>query len=135
MIESILIWIKAFILFPSQLVLLLVVVGLEKESMDRAFENFYGIVSPSCFDLVSRTHARLLESFWNPIFPLLIVVEKKYIKLNVDKVVDHITRESCIPTDSMKSGDDYSNLVYNNWKYAYRGWIGEQTNLMLMMRN
>ena len=28
-------------------------------------------------------------------------------------MVDHNTRGSCIPTDSIKSGDDYSNLVHN----------------------
>jgi len=28
-------------------------------------------------------------------------------------MVDNMTRESCIPIDSMKSGDNYSNLVHN----------------------
>ena len=32
------------------------------------------------------------------------------LKLDVCKMVDYMTRESCIPTDSVKSGDDYSNL-------------------------
>jgi len=36
-----------------------------------------------------------------------------YMKLNVGKVVDHMTRGSCILTDSVKSDDDYSNLVHN----------------------
>ena len=31
----------------------------------------------------------------------------------VEKVVNNITRGSCIPTDSVKSGVDYSNLVHN----------------------
>ena len=35
------------------------------------------------------------------------------MKLDVGKVVDHNTRGSCIPTDSMKSGDDYSSLVHS----------------------
>ena len=35
------------------------------------------------------------------------------MKLNVEKVVDNITWGKCIPTDSMKSGDNCSNLVYN----------------------
>jgi len=54
--------------FPSQSALLIVVVGLEKESIDRGFENFEGTVSPSCFKLVARTQIRLLESFQNQIF-------------------------------------------------------------------
>ena len=41
----------------------------------------------------------------------MVVREKEYIKLDVGKVVDHMTRESCVPTDSMKSGD-YSSLVH-----------------------
>jgi len=28
-------------------------------------------------------------------------------------MVDHMTRGSCIPTNSVKSGDDCSSLVYN----------------------
>ena len=35
------------------------------------------------------------------------------MKLDIGKVVDHITRGSCIPTDSVKSGDDHPNLVHN----------------------
>ena len=34
------------------------------------------------------------------------------MKLDVGKVVDHNTQGSCIPTDSVKSGDDYSSLVH-----------------------
>jgi len=33
------------------------------------------------------------------------------MKLDVGKVVDHMTRESCIPTYSMKSVDDCFSLV------------------------
>ena len=29
------------------------------------------------------------------------------------KVVDNMTQESCIPTDSVKSDDDHLNLVHN----------------------
>ena len=36
-----------------------------------------------------------------------------YMNLFVGKVVEHNTRGSCIPTDSMKSGDDYSSLVHS----------------------
>ena len=35
------------------------------------------------------------------------------MELDVGKVVDHMTRESCIPTDSVKSGDDYSSLIHS----------------------
>ena len=36
------------------------------------------------------------------------------MKLNISKVVDNITWESCIPTGSVKSrDDDYSSLVHN----------------------
>ena len=35
------------------------------------------------------------------------------MKQDVGKVVDHNTWGSCIPTDSMKSGDDYSSLVHS----------------------
>ena len=34
------------------------------------------------------------------------------MKLDVGKVVDSMTRGSCIPTDSVKSGDDHLNLVH-----------------------
>jgi len=33
--------------------------------------------------------------------------------LTVDKVVDHMTRMSCIPIDLVKSRDDYSDFVHN----------------------
>ena len=33
--------------------------------------------------------------------------------MDVGKVVDHMTWESCIPTDSVKSGDDYSSLIHS----------------------
>jgi len=35
------------------------------------------------------------------------------MKLNVGKMVNHMTRGICNPTDSVKSGDDYSNLIHN----------------------
>ena len=35
------------------------------------------------------------------------------MKLNVGKVVDNIARGSCIPIDSVKSRDDYSDFVHN----------------------
>ena len=37
------------------------------------------------------------------------------MKMIIGKVVDNMTRESCIPTDSMRSGGDHSNLVHNTY--------------------
>ena len=41
------------------------------------------------------------------------------MKKIVSKVVDNMTRGSCIPTDSVKNRDDYSNLVHNIGTEAY----------------
>ena len=41
------------------------------------------------------------------------------MKLDAGKVVDHMTLESCIPTDSVKSDDDCSGLVHNIETGAY----------------
>jgi len=42
------------------------------------------------------------------------------MKLNFGKVVDNITRGSCNPTDSVKSGDDdYSSLAHNTGTRVY----------------
>ena len=41
------------------------------------------------------------------------------MKLNDGKVVDHMTREDCIPTDSVKSGDDDFNFVHYTGTGAY----------------
>ena len=41
------------------------------------------------------------------------------MKLDVSKVVDYITRESCIPTDFVKSSDDCSSLVHSIGTGAY----------------
>jgi len=35
------------------------------------------------------------------------------MKLNVGKVVDYMTRESCIPIDSVKNRDGYYDFVHN----------------------
>ena len=37
----------------------------------------------------------------------------EYMKLFVGKLVDSKTQGGCIPTDSVKSGDDYPNLVHS----------------------
>jgi len=43
----------------------------------------------------------------------MIAQEKDYMKLGVGKVVDNMSQESCIPIDSVKSSDNYSNLVHS----------------------
>ena len=45
--------------------------------------------------------------------------KKEYMKKIVEKMVDNMTRESYIPTDSVKSRDDYSSLVHNIGTEAY----------------
>ena len=43
----------------------------------------------------------------------MVAQEKEYMKLSVGKVVDNMTRWSCIPIGSVKSSDDYSSLVHS----------------------
>ena len=54
----------------------------------------------------------------------------EYMKLFIDKVVDTKTRGSCIPIDSVKSGDDCSILVDNIWIETYIDL--DKTNLTCM---
>ena len=49
------------------------------------------------------------------------------MKLDVGKVVDCMTQEKCIPSDSVKSGDDCSSLVHSIETGAYID--SEKTNL------
>ena len=39
--------------------------------------------------------------------------EKEYMKLDVGKVIDYMIQGSCIPSDSVKSGDNCSSLIHN----------------------
>ena len=41
----------------------------------------------------------------------MVVCDKEYMKMDVGKMVDNMTRGSCIPIDYMKNSDDYSCLV------------------------
>jgi len=60
--------------------------------------------------------SRLPSSFRNQIFPLWIVLEKRY----VGKMVDRMTQGSCIPIDSVKSRyDDCFSLIHNIGSGAY----------------
>ena len=63
------------------------------------------------FEFVAQAHLKLPFSFPCQLIFLMVVREKEYMKLDVGKVVDNMTRESCIPIDSMRSSDDYSSLV------------------------
>ena len=56
------------------------------------------------FILFMWTEGRLQKSFLKKSFQVRLGM--KYMKLFVGKVVDSKTRGSCIPTDSVKSGDD-----------------------------
>ena len=86
--------------------------GLGKLSMDREFENLR-LLSPSSFGIVVWTQAKLSNSFLTRIILQMVILKNEYMKLNDGKVVDYMTRGSCILTDSVKSCDDYSNLVHN----------------------
>ena len=47
------------------------------------------------------------------------LTEKEYMKMIIGKVVDNMTQGHCIPTDSVKSGDNHSNLVHNTGAGIY----------------
>ena len=51
--------------------------------------------------------------------------------LDVGKVVDHNPQKSCIPSDSVKSGDDYSSLVHSIGTEAYID--SDKTNLAYLV--
>ena len=72
-----------------------------------------GILSLLEFEFVTQALLRLPSSFLSQLILLMVVQEKGYMKLNVGKVVDNMTRGSCIPIDSVKSNDDCSSLVHS----------------------
>ena len=53
------------------------------------------------------------------------------MKLEVSKLVDHMTLGSCIPTDSVKSGDDCPGLIHNIGTGAYID--SDKTNLAYLV--
>ena len=87
--------------------------GHGKWSKDLRFKNFDEILSLLDFEFVTQALLRLLSSFPSKLVLLSVIWKKKCMKLNVGKVIDNMTRESCIPTDSVKSKDDYFSLVHN----------------------
>ena len=106
-------------------------VGLEKQSKDHGFGNFVEHFSLSRFGIVTWTQGRLRNSFLKKIFLPLVDLDKEYMKLNVGQVVDSMTRGSCIPTDSVKSGDNHPNLVHNIGVGAYTD--SDKTNLAYLV--
>ena len=99
-----------FILFSRYFLL---IVGLEKWSKNLVFENFYEILSLLDFEFVARALLRLSSSFSSQLILLMVVQEKEYMKLDAGKVIDNMTRGSCIPIDSVKSSDDYFSLIHS----------------------
>ena len=87
--------------------------GLGKWSKDLRFKIFYEILCLLDFEFAARALLRLRSFFPRQLVLLMVVREKKYMKLDVGKVVDHMTQGSCIPTDSVKSEDDCSSPFYN----------------------
>ena len=54
----------------------------EKLSMEVSFGKCGEIVSPSDFEIIARTHARLPYSFLRQILLPLDILKKKYMKLS-----------------------------------------------------
>ena len=53
------------------------------------------------------------------------------MKLDVGKLVNHMTQGSCIPTDSMKSADNYSSLIHSIGTRLYID--SDKTNLAYLV--
>ena len=81
------------------------------------------------FEYIAQDLPRLPSSFPSQLILLMIVQEKEYMKLDVGKVADYMTQGSCIPTDSVKSGDDCSSPVHNIGTGAY----SDKTNLAYLV--
>ena len=77
------------------------------------------------------TQGRLQKSFLKKIFLLLVHLGMEYMILFIGKVVDSKTRESCIPTDSVKSDDDCPIHVHNIRTEAYID--SDKTNLAYLV--
>ena len=92
---------------------------LRKWSKDLGFEIFDEILSLLDFEFTGQAQLRLRFSFPSQLVLLLVVQKKGYMKLDVGKVFDNMTRESYIPIDSVKSIDDCSSLVHSIGTRAY----------------
>ena len=104
---------------------------LEKWSKNLGFKNFDGISSLLNFEFAARVLLRLSSSFPSQLVLRMVVRDKEYMKLDVGKVVDHMTRGSCILTYSVKSGDDCSSLAHNIETGAYID--SDKTNLVYLV--
>ena len=91
--------------------------------------DFDGISSLLDFEFVTRVPLRLPSSFSCQLV-LLMVIQKEYMKLDVGKMVDHMTRDSCVSTDSVKSSH-YSSLVHSIWTGAHIE--SDKTNLVYLV--
>jgi len=60
-----------------------------------------------------------------------VILGMEYMKLLVGKAVDSKTQESCISTNSVKSGDDYPNLIHITGFGTYIDW--DKTNLTYLI--
>ena len=65
------------------------------------------------FEFVAQAHLRFSSSFPSQLILLMVVREKEYMKMDIGRVVDNMTRASCIPIDSVKRSDDYSSHVHS----------------------
>ena len=83
------------------------------------------------FEFAAQSLLRRSSSFPSQLVLLLVVQGKEYVKLDVGKVVDHNTWESCISIDSVKSGDDYPSVVHSIETGAYI--YSDKTNLAYLV--
>ena len=65
------------------------------------------------FEFVAQARLRLPSSFFSQFILLMVIQEKENLKLDVGKVVDNMTRGSCIPIDSVRISDDNFSLVHS----------------------
>ena len=84
---------------------------------DAGFRNFVGYLSLVDFEIAS-SQVWLSYSFLYQIFLLQVDQKKEYWKKIVGKVVENMTRGSCIPTDSGEN-DVYFIFFHNIRTKAY----------------
>jgi len=73
----------------------------------------------------------LQKSFLKKNFLIYVGLSIEYMKLFFGKIVDGKTWGSCIPTDSVKSGDDYPIPIYSTKIKAYID--SDKTNLSYLV--
>ena len=124
-------WVKVFwdlimasILFSKSIDSLFCCDGTWKDAYETWFWEFYEICELIIFCICIWNSTRLQYSFLTRIYLPLVDIEKKDMKKNFRKIVEKVFKEVTlgvhIPTDSMKSWDDFFNYDYN---YGDRGFI------------